>query len=117
MNESGILPITPSNFVPNQSEKTERDRAARALIAAINKKLGSSPQKDIFLYVRGYNVEFECPVLTSKELQRYMGYRGAEQACVFQRSGNRSFDPQEFVRTHHVPVRQYAGRKHSRRRI
>ena len=77
VDEYGVLPITTSSFVPDNSEQAERDRAGRAFSAAINKKLASSPQKDIFLYVHGYNVDFDYPVLSSKELQHYMGYRGA----------------------------------------
>lgn len=89
VNEYGVLPITESSFVPDDSEEAERDRAGRAFSAAIDKKLASSPQKDIFIYVHGYNVDFDYPVLSSKELQHYMGYRGAFVTYAWPATPNR----------------------------
>ena len=89
VNEYGVLPITTSSFVPDNSEQAARDRAGQAFSAAINKKLASSPQKDIFLYVHGYNVDFDYPVLASQELQHYMGYRGAFVTYAWPATPNR----------------------------
>jgi len=51
------------------------DRFARE----INKRLErSSPRhKDVFIYVHGYKVAFENPVLVASELWHFLGYQGA----------------------------------------
>ncbi|CAN1564682.1 Protein of unknown function DUF900, hydrolase-like [Caulobacteraceae bacterium] len=52
--------------------------AARARFAkAINERLEQSLQKDVFIYVHGYKVVFENPVLVSSELWHFLGYEGA----------------------------------------
>jgi esterase/lipase superfamily enzyme len=52
--------------------------AARARFAkAINERLEQSSQKDVFIYVHGYKVVFENPVLVSSELWHFLGYEGA----------------------------------------
>lgn len=51
---------------------------ARARFAeAINQRLAQSGQKDVFIYVHGYKVVFENPVLVSSELWHFLGYEGA----------------------------------------
>lgn len=44
---------------------------------AINERLAQSGQKDVFIYVHGYKVVFENPVLVSSELWHFLGYEGA----------------------------------------
>lgn len=77
VDEYGVQPFSSSDFVPDITDEASRAKAGRGFAAAINKKLDSSVQKDIFLYVLGYNVDFDYPVLSSNELQHYMGYCGA----------------------------------------
>jgi esterase/lipase superfamily enzyme len=77
VDEYGFLPIDQISFLPEQSSPEQRTAAGKRFAAEINRKLANSPQKDIFLYVHGYNVDFDYPVLSSKELQHYLGYRGA----------------------------------------
>jgi esterase/lipase superfamily enzyme len=43
----------------------------------VNRKLAVSNQKDIFIYVHGYKVVFDNPVLVAAELWHYLGYEGA----------------------------------------
>ncbi len=43
----------------------------------INEKLRASRQRDIYIYVHGYRVTFENPILISTELWHYLGYDGA----------------------------------------
>jgi esterase/lipase superfamily enzyme len=77
VNEIGILPVEQISLLPQAASDEERTSAGRRFAAQINEKLVSSVQKDIFLFVHGYNVDFDYPVLSSKELQHYLGYRGA----------------------------------------
>lgn len=43
---------------------------------AINEKLAVSKQKDIFIYVPGFKVVFENPLLVASEFWHYLGYDG-----------------------------------------
>ena len=42
----------------------------------INNKLASSVQKDFYLYVHGYKVIFDNPILVGAEMWHFMGYEG-----------------------------------------
>lgn len=42
----------------------------------INKKLAGSQLKEIFIYVHGYNTNFEDPLLVASELWHFLGYDG-----------------------------------------
>lgn len=75
--EYGPLPVNEISILPDQPEKAQKQRSGAEFARAVNRKLASSVQKDIFIYVHGYNVDFDYSVLSSKELQHYLGYRGA----------------------------------------
>jgi len=45
--------------------------------AKINAKLAISQVKDVFIYLHGYKVVFENPLLVSSELWHFLGYEGA----------------------------------------
>jgi esterase/lipase superfamily enzyme len=77
VDEFGFLPVEQISLLPEQSTPEERAAAGRRFAAEVNGKLGASVQRDIFIFVHGYNVDFDYPVLSSKELQHYLGYRGA----------------------------------------
>lgn len=44
---------------------------------AINAQLAVSKKKDVYIYVHGYKVVYENPVLVSAELWHFLGYEGA----------------------------------------
>jgi esterase/lipase superfamily enzyme len=44
---------------------------------AINAQLAGSKKKHVYIYVHGYNVVYEDPVLVSAELWHFLGYDGA----------------------------------------
>jgi len=44
--------------------------------AAVNARLATSRKKDVFIYVHGYKVNFENPVLIAAELWHFLGYDG-----------------------------------------
>lgn len=48
----------------------------RRFAGEINKRLALSPDKDVFIYVHGYKVNFENPVLVAAELWHFLGYKG-----------------------------------------
>lgn len=44
--------------------------------SAVNERLARSADKDIFIYVHGYRVNFENPLLVAAELWHFVGYEG-----------------------------------------
>jgi len=61
-----IRPVTERTAIPG-------DRFADA----INRRLQHSQGKDVYIYVHGYKVEFENPILVATELWHFLGYEGA----------------------------------------
>ncbi len=50
--------------------------AAAQFAAAVNTKLAISKRKHVYIYVHGYKVVFENPVLVAMELWHFLGYDG-----------------------------------------
>ncbi len=72
---SGSIPFW---IDPEQLPPEERLPDASAEFAeAINRHLAGSDKKDVYIYVHGYKVSYENPVLVSAELWHFLGYRGA----------------------------------------
>jgi len=49
----------------------------RRLSEEIDKRLAVSRNKDVYVYVHGYKVNFENPLLVASELWHFLGYNGA----------------------------------------
>jgi len=45
-------------------------------VAAVNERLAANRDHDIFIYVHGYKVNFENPILVAAELWHFLGYEG-----------------------------------------
>ena len=74
--EFGIVAetIRPFDDVPDE----ERSDAPKArFLAEIDRRLDTSAHKDVYIYVHGYKVNFENPVLVAAELWHFLGYNGA----------------------------------------
>ena len=74
--EIGILDrsisiLTPPDLIPDDIEL-----AARRFADYVNAKLNASKKKDIYIYVHGYKVVFENPILVATELWHFLGYDG-----------------------------------------
>jgi len=74
--ELGILPDSASALTDPALLPADRDAATTAFADAINAKLAHSRSKDIVVYVHGYKVPFENPLLVATELWHFMGYDG-----------------------------------------
>ncbi len=72
--EIGILAESYSNFIPPKVSDIEQP--GKEFAAKINKKLATSKRKDIYIYVHGYKVVFENPLLVATELWHFLGYDG-----------------------------------------
>jgi esterase/lipase superfamily enzyme len=71
----------PALFGPNPMEPDDR------FAAEINRKLAQSRSKDVFIYVHGFKVGFENPVLVTAELWHFLAYEGV--AIAFSWPSNR----------------------------
>jgi esterase/lipase superfamily enzyme len=75
--EIGPLPFSAGDGSGGLLPAGDTAAAGRAFRQAINQQLARSGNRDVFIYVHGYNVDFEYPTLIAKELQHYLGYQGA----------------------------------------
>jgi esterase/lipase superfamily enzyme len=74
--EFGALASTRT-VVDGDPERRAADAQATArFAAAVNAQLESREVKDIFIYVHGYKVNFENPLLVAAELWHFTGYEG-----------------------------------------
>ncbi|MFL7795263.1 MAG: alpha/beta hydrolase [Anaerolineae bacterium] len=72
--EYGLLERT----VPPIRPEAERSAIpGRRFADAINHRLQDSRSKDVYIYVHGYKVAFENPILVATELWHFLGYKGA----------------------------------------
>lgn len=72
--EYGVLERT----VPPIRTDVERSTIpGRQFAKAINERLRESDSKEVYIYVHGYKVEFENPMLVAAELWHFLGYEGA----------------------------------------
>ena len=70
----GVIEIT----VPIGDIDTVRSpEAEKRLFNEIDKRLATSTSKDVYVYVHGYRVDFENPILVAAELWHFLGYNGA----------------------------------------
>jgi esterase/lipase superfamily enzyme len=75
--EFGILPQSVSIFTPPELAAQADGAAAHRFAEQIDSRLARSPVKDLYIYVHGYKVNFENPLLVASELWHFMGYEGA----------------------------------------
>lgn len=76
VDEIGILPESTSPFTEPDLLPDDPDAAPAAFAAAVNEKLARSRSRDIVIYVHGFKVPFENPLLVATELWHFMGYDG-----------------------------------------
>jgi len=76
--EWGMLQSTVPFFVdPDlETDGNPPPDATDKFAGAINAKLAQSRKKDVYIYVHGYKVVYENPVLVAAELWHFLGYNG-----------------------------------------
>ena len=57
-------------------DKDQRSVPSEQFAAKVNAKLAISRAKDVFIYLHGYKVVFENPLLVASELWHFLGYEG-----------------------------------------
>ena len=81
--ELGILDRSFHPLVAPELAAQKSRGPAQRFAGLINAKLAISQQKDIFIYVHGYKVVFDNPVLVAAELWHYLGYEGVAIAYAW----------------------------------
>lgn len=74
--ELGILDRSITVFTPPGLITKDLYQPAKRFAELVNEKLKQSERKDIYIYVHGYKVIFENPVLVATELWHFLGYDG-----------------------------------------
>ena len=74
--EIGVLARSSTMFSSADAASGVPDAASREFSSLVNDKLAISPKKDVYIYVHGYNVGFNKPILTSAQLWHFLGYNG-----------------------------------------
>ena len=76
VDELGILDRSFNVFTPREIIPPQPHAAAQQFAATINESLAASSKKEIFIYVHGYKVVFDNPLLVAAELWHFLGYEG-----------------------------------------
>jgi esterase/lipase superfamily enzyme len=87
--EIGVLPYSVSELYPNAPSNAEMKQAGREFARQINGQLAFSSNKDVHIYVHGYNVDFDYSTLVARELEHFLGYQGAFVAYNWAATPNR----------------------------
>jgi esterase/lipase superfamily enzyme len=77
VNETGALASTYSFLTRSAPGSTAPDQRGKKFAELVNQRLTASGAKDVYVYVHGFRVVFDVPVLVSAELWHFLGYRGA----------------------------------------
>lgn len=77
VNEFGLLGSSVTFLNEPDLPSTTVDFAGRRFAENVDQRLDDSGVKDIYIYVHGYRVVFDSPVLIASELWHFLGYRGA----------------------------------------
>ncbi len=74
--EKAHLWTTSSLWKYSEAEQEVRKKECIAFAEDINSKLKRSTKKEIFIFVPGFRVCFEDPILVARSLWHYLGYEG-----------------------------------------
>jgi len=75
--ETGIVPESETVFTRRQSAFDTGQDSEMAFLTALSDQLTRSNRKDVFIYVHGYNVNFDRTLMITAQLRHYSGYQGA----------------------------------------
>jgi esterase/lipase superfamily enzyme len=74
--EVGILDSSINVLTESRVDKDQRQLPGEQFADKVNAKLAISRVKDVFIYLHGYKVVFENPLLVASELWHFLGYEG-----------------------------------------
>lgn len=76
LDEFGVLDRTLHPILETRDSLVPDAGPRERFVAEINARLATSRAQDIFIYVHGYKVNFENPILVAAELWHFIGYEG-----------------------------------------
>lgn len=76
VHEVGVLDRSINVLTEGLMYKDQLQLPGEQFVAKVNAKLAISRAKDVFIYVHGYKVVFENPLLVASELWHFLGYEG-----------------------------------------
>ncbi|MCA6226920.1 MAG: alpha/beta hydrolase [Phenylobacterium sp.] len=74
--EYGILERSVTPFLDPGPQANSPASATARFTSEVNRRLDRTDQKDVYIYVHGYKVTFDNPVLVAAEMWHFMGYEG-----------------------------------------
>jgi len=74
--EYGVLNRSVTPYVDAGQQAAPPAEATARFAAEVNRRLERTRQKDVYIYVHGYKVTFDNPVLVAAEMWHFMGYEG-----------------------------------------
>lgn len=83
VHELGILDRSLHPLIDSELREQASPEPAREFAARVNDRLANSQQKDIFIFVHGFRVVFDNPVLVASELWHFLGYQGVFMAFAW----------------------------------
>jgi len=77
VDETSILDSTRPLLTETSEISASEDKTGEQFAALIDQRLTASGVKHVYIYVHGFRVVFDDPVLIAAELWHFLGYRGA----------------------------------------
>ncbi len=74
--EFGVLGSSLNSFIAPDFNSEGVDTTGKEFAQHINQHLTQSKRKDVYIYVHGYKVDFDNPILVTAELWHFLGYEG-----------------------------------------
>lgn len=74
--EYGILDRSVTPYLDPGPQPVSPAAATAQFTREVNRRLERTSQKDVYIYVHGYKVTFDNPVLVAAEMWHFMGYEG-----------------------------------------
>ena len=75
--ETDTLPSTYSFMTRSVPDLATPDAQGKKFAELVNQRMALSNHKEVYIYLHGFRVKFDIPVLVATELWHFMGYRGA----------------------------------------
>lgn len=105
IDEFGYLSkVMPYGDLTGEEERNGLEKVDAQFAALVDKKLATSSQNDIFIFVHGFRVVFENPILAASELWNFMGNDGVIIAYAWPAT------PKVFAYLHDIETARISGR-------
>ncbi|MDJ0989125.1 MAG: alpha/beta hydrolase [Desulfobacterales bacterium] len=75
--ETDTLVQTDTFIAPSPDDESLPDGNGQVFGALVDQRMGGSGHREVYVYVHGYRVVFDVPVMVAAELWHFLGYRGA----------------------------------------